>query len=249
MMPHNASVPVTDVASRLPGIATLRQRCRSLAMLDAIVSPEWESRYYSFNSRWAAGQELASMSNGSGDDYFIVFTADGAFIRGFDHESSMSPWREDPRELWPGLLDGLPGVFLPLVREPAFGYEGLLSATFCLWRLHSDDDDDDDDGGGWRTGPIDYTEADPRDVADPDGAERLLGILTDPTPESYLIHVEEYFEIELDEDAEDAVAHVFAGRPLTADLVRAINPDTDLASLADDVAEIGYAVYDRPDEP
>ncbi|WP_328884814.1 hypothetical protein [Streptomyces sp. NBC_00316] len=41
-------VPVTvyDVARQLPTIANLRDLCRSLAMLDAILSPDWESRYY-----------------------------------------------------------------------------------------------------------------------------------------------------------------------------------------------------------
>lgn len=34
----------------LPDIATLRQRAKALAMLDAIVSPEWEYRYFSYNA-------------------------------------------------------------------------------------------------------------------------------------------------------------------------------------------------------
>ncbi len=36
----------------LPGIDDLRRLCQSLAMLDAILEPEWQYRYYSFNSRW-----------------------------------------------------------------------------------------------------------------------------------------------------------------------------------------------------
>jgi hypothetical protein len=60
---------VQDVARRLPDIPVVRDRSRSLAMLDAILSPEWEYRYYSFNAAWGPAQELASMRNGSGDDY------------------------------------------------------------------------------------------------------------------------------------------------------------------------------------
>jgi hypothetical protein len=30
------------------------------------------------------------------------------FIRVFNHESSMSPYLDPDRTLWPGLLDGLP---------------------------------------------------------------------------------------------------------------------------------------------
>jgi hypothetical protein len=50
----------------LPDISTLRRLTRSLAMLDAIMSPEWESRYYSFDSHWGPGELMASMRNGQG---------------------------------------------------------------------------------------------------------------------------------------------------------------------------------------
>lgn len=73
-------VTVCDVARRLPSIADLRDLCRSLAMLDAILCPDWEGRYYSFKAGWAAGEEMASMRNGSGDEYSIVFSAAGAYV-------------------------------------------------------------------------------------------------------------------------------------------------------------------------
>ncbi|GIH08199.1 hypothetical protein Rhe02_62660 [Rhizocola hellebori] len=215
---------------RLPDIATLKNRCRSMAVLDAILSPEWEFRYYSYNRRWSDGQEMASMRNGSGDDYFIVFTPEGAFIRGFAHESSMSPWRQEPRALWPGLLNNLPDALRAQADEPAFGMEGLLLATFCLWRQPQDD--------RWRIGDIDYSAADPEDL-DPDGADWLLGILTDASPDTYLNYAAEYFEIEADPQA---VAHVYSCVPLTDEVVLALNPGIDLGALASDLDEIGYPV-------
>lgn len=42
----------------LPEIEHLRRLSQSLAMLDAIMSPNWESRYYSFNSKWADGRPV-----------------------------------------------------------------------------------------------------------------------------------------------------------------------------------------------
>jgi hypothetical protein len=60
---------VHDVAHRLPDIPVVRDRSRSLAMLDAILCPEWEYRYYSFATRWGPEQELASMRNGMGDSW------------------------------------------------------------------------------------------------------------------------------------------------------------------------------------
>lgn len=49
-------------------IERIRALSRALAMLEAILSPDWEGRYYSFNSRWAPKQEMASMRNGEGDE-------------------------------------------------------------------------------------------------------------------------------------------------------------------------------------
>lgn len=62
----------------LPSIEGLLQLSKALAMLDAVLSPEWEYRYYSFNSKWDLGESMASMRNGSGDEYFILFNKHGA---------------------------------------------------------------------------------------------------------------------------------------------------------------------------
>ncbi len=62
----------------LPDIEGLRKLTQSLAMLDAIMSPEWEYRYYSFNSKWDDGEMMASMRNGSGDEYFILVCSLGS---------------------------------------------------------------------------------------------------------------------------------------------------------------------------
>nr|WP_218824409.1 hypothetical protein [Asanoa hainanensis] len=91
----------------LPDIAVLRERCRALAMVDAVLSPRLEYRHYTFDAYWGPDEQLASMANGSGDEWSIVFSTAGAFVRGFDHESAMSPAVND-YELWPGLLTGLP---------------------------------------------------------------------------------------------------------------------------------------------
>ncbi|WP_433362529.1 hypothetical protein [Streptosporangium sp. CA-115845] len=98
-----------DVARLLPDIPVLRDLCRSMAVLEAVLSPEWSSRYHSFDADWSPGEEMASMRNGSGDEYSIVFSAAGAYIRGFDHEAVMSPYGNDGP--WPGVLDSVPTSF------------------------------------------------------------------------------------------------------------------------------------------
>ncbi|MFJ8197341.1 hypothetical protein [Streptomyces sp. NPDC096152] len=216
---------VHDVARRLPEIAVLREHCRSMAILEAVLNPEWSGRDHSFDDHWSENESMASMRNGSGDDYSIAFSAAGACIRGFDHESPMSPYAAEVR-LRPGVLDEIPDVLRPCVEDPAFSYDGLPRVTACIWRETGDD--------GWRTGTIDF----PREAAeDPDGSGYLFQLLVDRSPEAFQRRAEDNHEVPVDLEA---VRHVFSSRPLTEDVVRALNSEIVLADLAEDIAEIGY---------
>ncbi|SEO21868.1 hypothetical protein [Actinacidiphila rubida] len=217
---------VHDVARVLPEIEVLREHCRSLAVLEAVLSPDWESRYCSFDDHWSEEESMASMRDGSGNEYAIVFSAAGAYVRGFDHESPMSPYAGDGP--WPGVLDEVPEVFRPCVEEPAFGDEdGMPVVTACLWRQA--------DGESWSAGTIDFPE---RGNGDPDGSRYLFALLVDRSPEAFQEWAEDYYEVPVDLAA---VRHVFASRPLTEEVVRALNPEIALADLAEDIAGIGYS--------
>ncbi|MEU0338398.1 hypothetical protein ABZ092_05245 [Streptomyces bobili] len=194
-------------------------------MLDAILSPEWECRYYSFNTAWAEAEEMASMRNGSGDEYSIVFCAAGAYVRGFGHETPMNPHGNDG-EPWPGVIDEVPGVFRPFVEEPAFtDWDGVPVVTACLWRETADDQ--------WHHGAIDF----PTDSAGPDGSTSLFGLLIDRSPQAFQRFAEDYYEVPVDLAA---VSAVYALRPLGQELVSSLNGDVTLADLAKDIADIGY---------
>jgi hypothetical protein len=206
--------------SRLPGIEPLRALAQSLATLDAIFSIEWEYRTYSFNSRWGTGEPLASMRNGSGDGWLCVFGPLGAFLKGFAHESAMSPWRARPPKVWPGVLDSVPAAFGALLTEPALAME---ETTFCIWRGHGD--------AAWHAGAISFP-----DAPDPDGSADLLAML-DGNPATYQAWAETMYERTIDLAA---IAQVYAHEPLTHHLVRAINDAVDFADLAEDIKEIGY---------
>ncbi|TDT97281.1 hypothetical protein EDD99_5393 [Streptomyces sp. 846.5] len=218
-------VTVYDVARQLPAITDLRDLCRSLAMLDAILSPDWESRHYSFNASWADDEEMASMRNGSGDEYSIVFSAAGAYVRGFDHESPMSPYGNEG-EPWPGVIDEVPEIFKPFVEEPAFTDEnGMPVVTACLWRGATDE--------RWQHGVIDF----PEGAVDPDGTTSLFDLLVERSPEAFQRFAEDYYEVSVDLAA---VSQVYVQQPLTQELVSSLNPEVSLADLAQDISEIGY---------
>lgn len=194
-------------------------------MAEAILGPEWVDRYYSYDSRWGPDEELASMRDGSGDEYSIVFTTAGVYIRGFAHESPMSPAHLDGQN-WPGVLDGVPEVFAHCVTEPAFSDErDRRLVTACLWRQTSDD--------RWHTGDIEF----PAGYPDPDGSTELFGLLVDRSPEAYQRFATDYYEVPV---AIAPIRHLYALRPLTDEVVSTLNPALTRADLADDIAEIGY---------
>jgi hypothetical protein len=207
--------------SLLPDVDGLRRLMQSLAVLDAVLCREWEFRYYSFNAAWAAGEQMGSMRNGSGDEFVAHFGPAGCWVKGFAHEYPMAPYREFPPQVWPGVLDAVPAEFADCLREPAFSVENV---TFCLWHRYADP--------GWRIGPVAFPPGHP----DPDGSEFLLSIL-DGRPESYRAWAADYYtrEVEL-----AAVEHVYRHHPLTPDVVACLNPEVSLGGLAADISEIGY---------
>ncbi len=107
---------------RLPGPVTLERTCRGLAALDAMLSDDWERRYYSFNKAWNKKERMASMRNGSGDDWFIVFSAAGVFVKAF--------WHEYKREDVDAIYAGLPEALAHQRKEGAFLMEDV---TFGGW--------------------------------------------------------------------------------------------------------------------
>jgi len=194
----------------LPGTRRLLQ---SLAVLDAVMSPQWESRYYMFDGAWGDGERSASMRDGCGDQWNAILCPQGMALVGLAHEAPGYVCGQPH----PGIFAELPEVFHEnLLHEPAFE---TSDATFCIWRLLEDD--------RWHAG---------RDLAGEDGSEDLLTIL-DGKPQDYVAYAAEYFELEL---ALADVEAVYAHRVLTSDLVARLNPEADFAEAEAEVEAIGY---------
>lgn len=194
----------------LPSIPQMHRITQSLAMLDAILCPEWEYRYYSFNSKWGPGEEMASMRNGSGDDWFLLLGSTGAALKGFSHELA-----DDP-ELAQNIQERVPADFGAFLDEPAFSME---CATFCYWRKVSD--------SSWNK--VDSTLTD-------DGSNDMLALLVSE-PSAYKAWAEDYYEIPV---SLEAVAALFSHQPLNDSMIVALNPAADLSSVYSDATEIGY---------
>ncbi|HEX7167481.1 MAG TPA: hypothetical protein VF230_10920 [Acidimicrobiales bacterium] len=213
-----------DLAARLPSIATLREWCLSLAVLDAILVPEWEWRSFSFDADWAPSQEMASMRNGSGDEYSITFTPAGAYVRGFDHESPLSPWAFRPVAVVRGLIDRVPASLRECAVEPAFTMDGIPQVTGCLWREGSDN-------------ARQFGSPARPELAGEDGGAATLFAELDGKPETYVAFAAEVNEVELDLDQ---VRAVFERRPICAAFVARLNPAADAGDVLAELRSMGY---------
>lgn len=223
MLPERSAAsmpPSTRNPQALPDPPALRRLTQSLAMLDAILSPEWAYRYYSFNAHWGDGEAMASMRDGSGDEWFLLFAPGGAALKGLAHEFALARDRGLPERL----RRTLPVSFAPFLQEPAFC---LDQTSFCLWREPAD--------AAWRVVP---TAAGSVPSPDEDGSAELLDIL-DGQPTTYQEWAEGYYERAV---PLAGVCAVYEHRPLDRALLELLSPGLTLADLAADAAEIGYPV-------
>lgn len=203
---------------KLPEPAPLLNRCRALAALDLILSPEWQDRYYSFDSHWAPGEVMASMRNGCGDEWWMVFSDAGwTALKGLDHESPAAA----ASGLSTALQSSCPPSIQEFAREPAFRWD---ETGFCYFHLNA--------GSGWQRAN-DLTSFAGLDTGEEELLQHLAG-----TADDYISYAADYFEVDLNQED---VQHVFDLKPITPELVARLNPDTDWNEIAGELHDtIGY---------
>ena len=235
--------------SNLPTIDELKKLCKSISTLDAIICPEWEYRYYSYQNDWdkELGEEYMEMRNGSGDNFSVLFTKDGAIINGQAHESEMCNWKaveikpknftqklfgkketELKQTIWKGVIENVPQEFHHFIFGEPIKSKGT---TFCIWKKYSDN--------SWQVGVIDYPNDDYKD-----GSEDLLYIL-DNNPETYQKFAVDYYEDEFEFDISkldiNIVKQIYNHSVLTKEIALKLNPNLeDFEKLKTDLDEIGY---------
>ena len=203
-----------DLIKQLPDLEGFRRAAQSLAVLDAILSPDWEYRYYSFDAAWSDGEMMASMRDDQGDHWFALLTDAGTVLHGLAHESdSFHSGRPKP---W--VFADLPELFQEsFLREPAFD---TSNSTYCIWRQPGD--------AAWSHGV--------KPAGLDDGHAQHLSVLVGG-PSAYVAWARDYYEVEL---ARDDVAAVLDHKPITPELARRMNPDVDIEALQAELRRIGY---------
>lgn len=120
------------------GVDAVKGAFRAAAMLDVLIEADAPYRYY--KHRWADQTDLAEVDDGCGNNMFAIFVAsENGLIKGFDHESALSPYPDDKAEVWPGIFDEVPDVFRPALSNLTPGETLPLDTTFCIWRTAKDE--------------------------------------------------------------------------------------------------------------
>ncbi|MBP1162040.1 MULTISPECIES: hypothetical protein [unclassified Rhodococcus (in: high G+C Gram-positive bacteria)] len=215
-------MPTRELLESLPAPEELRRRSIVLAALDAVMTTG--SPKYVYRPGWRADESLASMDNGAGDEYSIIFGPKGTYVRGFDHESEMNTYDQVDAALWPGLTDHLPAVFRSYIDD--FTLDGVPTMTVCLWWAVGD--------SSWNCSDFAYPDGD----VYADGASWMFGALTDWTLEDFLGHAT-YYGCEMS----PALAHhLMASLPLTEEHIAALNPRADATEALAKIEALRYPV-------
>lgn len=199
----------------------LLSACRALSVIEAAWEDDPRVRWHVIEAGETDGDWVCRVSDGSGNEGLWWFGPEGTVLRGFDHESEMSPWAQEPMGLWPGLEDGLPDE---LRRAPALILAGVESVTFLIWRAAS--------ATGWSIGPVEIPEG---LNADPDGSQYLL--LPTSSPAEMTAFLGEYYERDVPSGVVD---QLLAGTPLDDRLFDLIESDRNYADVIAEAHRIGY---------
>lgn len=203
----------TKYFNLLPDRKKLQIICKAISVLDAIISQEWEYRYYSYNNKWADDEEFCEMRNGSGDQMLILFRQDGCVINGFAHDFVQQDKEKLTKDL-PSIFDTF--IFGEPVRS--------IGTTFCLWIIEQKK---------WQVGKVENYE---------DNSEEMLNIF-DGQPQTYIDWATDYFNESYEESGipMDIISKIYSGQTLTKEMVLSIVEELqDWEQLVTDLNEIGY---------
>lgn len=193
-----------NALEHLPEPESLKKLMIAQAALNTILCETKWLRYHSFVQEWDEGVCMAKINNGAGDHLIMLFSVEGSIIKGFDHESPLSPYAQDEHKVWPGIYDNVPNELLSLLEHEGIEKEDV---TFCMWRKNSD--------SSWQKGKVKMPKG-----AD-DGSAFLIGAIY-RTPEEFVQFAKDYYELAL---PVEVVEKVYEGIPITMEMIQILNPD------------------------
>ncbi|UQZ32781.1 hypothetical protein C2I18_03935 [Paenibacillus sp. PK3_47] len=198
------------VFERLPNPIKLKKLMKIQASLNIILCQEEWLRYHSVVQDWDADVCMAKIDNGAGDHLIILFSHEGSIIKGFDHESELSPYAQDEHKVFQGIYDDVPKELLSLLEDEAIEKDDV---TFCIWRKNSDTN--------WHKGKVEL----PKGASD--GSDFLVGCIFQ-TAEDFVEFATDYFELSL---SLEVVAKIYDDFPITGEMIKILNPNCDVKEV------------------
>ncbi len=107
-------------------IEQLRKKMKSLALLDAIIEQELQYRYFSYNSNWSDTEEMGSLRDGCGGEWFLWFSGELVGYKCLSPEDGLMSELEEVKE-------SASGAFHSFITEPAFS----MDQATCIWFLEN----------------------------------------------------------------------------------------------------------------
>ncbi|WP_261300545.1 hypothetical protein [Paenibacillus andongensis] len=199
-----------NMLERLPNPIVLKKLLKIQASLNIILCEDEWLRYHRFVQDYDEGVCMAKIDNGAGDHLIILFSPEGTIIKGFDHESELSPYALDEHKVLQGIYDDVPKELLSLLEDDAIEKDDV---TFCIWRENSDTN--------WHKGKVEI----PKGKSD--GSDFLVGCIFH-TPEDFVEFAEGYFELS---PSLDVVAKIYDDFPITVEMINILNPDCDVKEV------------------
>jgi hypothetical protein len=216
----------TTSYTKLPNTKRLKEILLSQSALDIIMKDEVNAwlRLSSFYKNYFDGIDMVKIDNGAGDNMYILFSKDGAIIKGFDHNSILSPYANDKGEITKGIYDSVPIELMELLKDESIEVNDV---TFCVWISKND--------SNWKKGniivPEDYKEND-------DGERFLLGYIFDDA-DSWLDWAEYHYEEEI---LSECVKAIYEHKDITREIIEKINPKRDVDAVIKELKMVGYII-------
>lgn len=213
---------IKTTINKIPNSRELEKRLLTYAQIDYFMNYDEEAYkvYHHDDKDWIPGGHYFRIDDTGGDHYHVLISPAGSVIKGFGHETEMSPYNFEDDDL-PELIknhdfyQGMPEELFALIDDDALEKE---LATFCVWQKAGEE--------GWTCAPIDI----PADWAD--GSAYFLEYVFDL--QRYGIWFEGYYEEPIDGDVLDLL---YNGVPVTKGMIEKLPTEQDAEELLRDYAQ------------
>jgi len=200
----------------------LRWGLKACSIADVVLRTSPFVVYHSFQPNRLPGVDVAMLDRGTGDDLFCFLDAcNGCLIKGFDHESQMSPHAQDEFRTWPGIFNEAPPELFAHLDDEEFHKE---ETTFCIWR---------------RKGDLQWWQGEVVECEKGEWSAYLLNNIH-LDAEAYFDWASEYHS--LTESVRGPLETIFGSCEVDTATALALNPNIDLEWARGELAKMGIAL-------